>query len=291
VKIRFLLNPASGRGTGRRYRRRLERRAAKAGADLRLSTSSQNLTDQARRAVDDGVDRLVVAGGDGTMHHAVQALAGSDCALGIIGIGSGNDLASSLAVPRDLESAVERAVRGSLRRIDLGRCRERVFTIYAGAGFDSEVAAVARRVRWPVGPLIYPYAVLRTLAEFRALEMSVEHDSGVFRGRAMLAVISNCPRFGGGMRIAPEAELADGLLDLTIVREVSRLELLQVFPKVYRGTHVTHPALEMVRSQRVVLSLDRQMQMYGDGEPMGTVGGNRAEVEVWPRALAVASGE
>src|SRR5262249_56341071 len=115
--------------------------------------------------------------------------------------------------------------------------------------------------------LVYPYAVLHTLATFKPPRLRVEHDQGTFEGGAMFAVAANLPRFGGGMRIAPDARIDDGLLDLVIVREIPRRTLLSVFPRVYTGRHVTHPAVTLVRTSRVTITLDRDMTIYGGRAP------------------------
>ena len=286
--IRFLLNPAAGRGAGAKHIHRLRILASRAGAGLVSSKSAADLAEQARRAATDGVERLIVAGGDGTMHHVAQGLVGTDCALGVVPLGSGNDLAGTLGIPRDLDAAVERALQGTVRRMDLARVGETYCIGYAGVGFDSEVTRFANEVRIVRGPLIYPYAVLLTLATFKPPTMRIEHDSGIFEGRAMFVVAANLPRFGGGMKIAPEARIDDGLLDLVIVREVSRWALLHVFPKVYAGSHVTHPAVTLVRTGRVAITLDRDMTLYGGGEPVRPApAGTPITVEAIPGALAV----
>ena len=287
--IRFLLNPAAGRGAGVRRLARLRVLAAAADAGLVVSRSGADIAEQARRAVADGVERLVVAGGDGTMHQAAQGLAGSGCAMGVVPLGTGNDLAGTLGVPEDLDGAVRRAIAGPVRSIDLVRVGETVCIGYAGVGFDSAVTRFANEeVKRLRGPLVYFYAVLHTLVTFVPPTVRVVHDGGTFEGRAMFAVVANLPRFGGGMRIAPEALPDDGWLDLVIVRQLSRLALLAVFPKVYRGTHVHHPAVEMVRTRRAEITLDREMTLYGGGEPVATrAAGEPFAVEVAPAALRV----
>jgi len=284
-----LLNPAAGRGgaAGRLHRFRVL--AAAAGAGLVVSKSGADIAVQARRAVEDGVSRLVVAGGDGTMHQAAQGLAGSACALGVVPLGTGNDLAGTLGIPTDFEAAVARALAGGIRRLDLARVEQTVCIGYAGVGFDSAVTRFANeQVKRLRGPLVYFYAVLHTLATFEAPQMRVVHDGGTFTGRAMFAVVANLPRFGGGMRIAPAALPDDGWLDLVIVRELSRLRLLAVFPKVYRGTHVGHPEIQIVRTRRAEITLDREMTLYGGGEPVAThAAGQPYVVEVMPGALPV----
>lgn len=286
--IRFLVNPSAGRGAGAAHLARLRVLASGLGAGLVTSKSAADLREQARRASADGVERLLVAGGDGTMHHAVQGLAGTGCALGVVPLGSGNDLAATLGMPRDLEAAVRRAATGPGRRMDLVRMGEVVSANYMGVGFDSEVTRFANQVKNLRGPLIYVYAVLHTLVTFRPPAMRVEHDGGVFEGRAMFAVAANLPRFGGGMKIAPDARIDDGLIDLVLVREVSRAELLRIFPKVYTGRHVGHPAVSIVRTRRAAITLDREMTIYGGGEPLRpVVPGEATEIEVVPGGLAV----
>jgi diacylglycerol kinase (ATP) len=286
--IRFLLNPAAGRGTGRAHLDRIRVLASKLGAGLCVSRKVSDLAEQARKAAGDGVERLLVAGGDGTMHHAIQGLAGTSCALGVIPLGSGNDLAGTLGIPPDLDAAVDRAVKGGIRRIDLARAGETFCVGYAGVGFDSEVTRYANEMKILRGPLIYFYAVIHTLVTFVPPRMRVVYDGGEFDGRAMFAVVNNLPRFGGGMRIAPEARIDDGLLDLVIVKEIPKSTLLSVFPKVYGGKHVGHPAVTLVRTRRAEITIDRTMTMYGGGEPLLPMqAGAPVVVEVVPGGLAI----
>ena len=286
--VRFLVNPSSGRGTGRAHLDRLRVLASKLGAGLCVSRKVSDLAEQARRAAEDGVERLLVAGGDGTMHYAVQGLAGTSCALGVIPLGSGNDLAGTLGTPPDLDAAVERAVSGEIRRIDLARVGETISVSYAGVGFDSEVTRYANEVKFLRGPLIYFYSVIHTLITFVPPRMRVVWDGGEFDGKVMFTVVNNLPRFGGGMRIAPDARIDDGLLDLVIVKEIPKSTLLSVFPKVYNGRHVGHPAVRMARTARAEITLDRTMMMYGGGEPLREVrAGEPVVVEVVPGGLAV----
>ncbi len=288
--IRFLVNPAAGRGSGGSHIHRLRILASRAGAGLAMSQSAADLTVLARRAAEDGVLRLVVAGGDGTMQYAAQGIAGTPCALGIVPLGTGNDLAGTLGVPPELEPAVARALSGAVRAIDLVRVggTESLAVGYVGVGFDSETTGFANRVKYLRGPLVYPYAVIHTLATFKPPAMRVEHDQGTFSGRAMFVVAANLPRFGGGMRIAPDAVIDDGLLDLVFVREVSRPVLLGIFPKVYTGSHVGHPAVSIVRTRRASITLDRAMTLYGGGEPIRAMAaGEAVEIEALPGALRV----
>jgi diacylglycerol kinase (ATP) len=286
--IRFLVNPSAGGGKGARSLVRIQQLAAAAGVDVWLSRDAEDLTRLARRAVAEGAERLVVAGGDGTFHHVEQGLAGTDCALGLVPLGRGNDLARTLQIPAGLDDAVEFALEGPIHSIDLGRVSGVCFAGYCGVGFDSEVAGyVHSGSRILKGPLAYTFGVIRNVLFFRSPTVRVEHDEGIIAGSVLFVSIVNCRRFGGGMIIAPDASMTDGLLDLVVVDDISRLELLRLFPKVYSGGHTGHPAVRILRTQKVHISVDRPMRMFSDGEPMLEVDQQGTTVEVWPSALRV----
>ena len=288
MSVRFLVNPKAGRGLGAASFDRLRKLASRAGAGFVVSRNAADLGEQARRAAEDGIERLLVAGGDGTMHHAIQGLVNTSCALGVIPVGTGNDLSGTLKIPPDLDVAVKRALTGSIRAIDLIRVGETYSVSYLGVGFDSEVTEFANQVKILKGPLIYPYSVIHTLATFEPPSMRIVHDEGIFEGRVMFANLSNLPRFGGGMQIAPQAKIDDGLLDLVIVREISRRALLAVFPKVYSGRHVGHPSCLFHRTRRAEITIDRPMTLYGGGEPVRPMAaGTPVAAEVVPAGLKV----
>lgn len=288
MNVRFLVNPKAGRGLSSASFDQLRKLASRAGAGFVVSRSAADLGEQARRAAAEGVERLLVAGGDGTMHHAVQGLANTSCALGVIPVGTGNDLSGTLKIPPDLDVAVKRALTGSIRPIDLIRTGETYSASYLGVGFDSEVTELANRVKIIKGPLVYPYSVIHTLATFQPPSMRIVHDEGVFEGRVMFTTLASLPRFGGGMQIAPHAQIDDGILDLVIVKEISRRALLAVFPKVYTGKHVGHPSCLFHRTRRVEITIDRPMMLYGGGEPVRPMAaGEPVAAEVVPASLKV----
>ncbi len=290
MKIRMLLNPAAGRGRGRRSLATVAAGARRHGISVAVPESPAELTSCARRAAGAGVDRLLVGGGDGTWHQAARGLAGGDCALAPIALGTGNDLARELGFSLAPELAIAQAVEAPVIRIDLGRAAGGIFCGVAGSGFDSECAEYSKSVRRLRGPLVYAWSVVRVLAGFVPLRATLDHDGGRFEGEVMFITLANTRWLGGGMRIAPLADAADGLLDVIIVRRVSRTRLLAVFPRVYSGTHLTHPAISTLRTGRARLGFDRASMLYGDGEaitpvPLEAAGG--LEVSLDPRALAV----
>lgn len=290
--LRFLVNPSSGGGRAKSHLEVLERRADSLGAEVRVSCSGPDLAAQAAMAVDEGIERLVVAGGDGTMHLAVQALAGSECVLGVVPVGRGNDYAAALGVPRAFDSALDLAVGGSPVRVDAGRAGSEWFAFYAGVGFDSECTRTAEaHPRWWPDSITYNIAVVRTLFGYEPPSARIEFEGGTFEGSVMFATACNGPLFGGGMRIAPQADLANASLDLVIVRAVGKAELLRIFPSVYRGAHVDHPAVSIHRTRWARFSFEPTMLLGSDGELVGEVGQQALDIVIEPGALKVAAGQ
>ena len=283
---RLLYNPEAG---GRRARRAVERLSEIPDLELRTTRDIPELTREARSSAERGRPLLLVAGGDGTVHHAIQALAGSDCALGIVPTGSCNDFARALGVDADPVRAARAALGATHRRVDLGRLGDRVYAGVAAIGFDSAILGFIRdrnpgtRRGW-----VYPYAALRTMLSFEPPEVAVDWPGGSHSGRVLLTVVANSPRFGGGMQIAPDARLDDGWLDLVIVEAVGRPTLLGLLPRLYRGRHVGHSAVRTVRVREAQVRCDPPLCFHGDGEPMAQARPEGTRIEVWPGALRVA---
>ena len=219
----------------------------------------------------------------------------TETALAVIPMGSGNDIASVLGFGRGVEDCAEAAECAPIRSIDLGRVGGRWFGGVAGAGFDGEVNRYAnRRFRRLSGPLIYVLATLRVLATFVPPRLRLTTPAESFEGRAYFAAFANCYRYGGGMRIAPEASLVDGQLDLVVVRAVPKRVLLAVFPRVFSGRHCQHPAVWMSRAPWADLAFDREFQAFGDGEslvPVPITGRRFEAVPLAVRAVAPALAE
>jgi YegS/Rv2252/BmrU family lipid kinase len=273
---------------GGRARLALAALGAVDGVEIETAASAEDLAARAERHVRDGARRLLVAGGDGSIHAVIPAVAGTPCALGIVPLGRGNDLARALGLPLSPRPAVERALAAQARPIDLGESVGRLFAGVAAIGFDAEVARFVRDRRTGIlGRLIYPYAVLRTLAAFRPMRFRIDHDGGTDEGPAWMVAIANSPIYGGGMRIAPEADLRDGAFDVVIVRGMSKARALAVFPRVYRGSHVRHPAVVVRRTTRAEIRCDRPVPCFADGEPIQDVGTDGATFRVRGAALRV----
>ena len=253
----------------------LERLAPRHALDLVPSNDPGRMRAQAAELAA-AHSRVLVAGGDGTVHHAIRGLAGSSTILGILAAGTGNDFACALDLPLELEPAIELALAAPATRVDLGRAGRVPFAGIAGIGIVADVltylSEFTRRYR---GNWVYPWAVLRTVLTYRALNVEVESECGRFSGPAMMVAAANAPRFGGGMLAAPEASMQDGLLDVVILARTSRTRLVRLLPRVYRGTHLADPSCRFFRAAEVRFGSDPGAVVYADGEalPETTAGG------------------
>lgn len=291
LPIGVVVNNSSGKGRGRLVASEAWRALAQVPTvDLSADTFDQALA-QAKAAVAAGqISALAVVGGDGMVHLGVNACANTDVPLMIIPAGTGNDSATVLGIPTDDTAAAVAmglAAMEKPRRFDLisGNTAERQFYSFGtvSAGFDALVNAKANRMSWPKGPSRYQVAMVLELLRFKGLRYKAEIDGKPRDIEAMLCAVANIHSFGGGMMIAPHAKPDDGQLDLFIVHRITRATLLKIFPKVYTGGHVTHPAVEFVSAKKVVLD-NGAMPVYSDGEYVGT---SPVTVEVLAGALKV----
>jgi len=282
----LLTNPSAGRGKGARTAAIALPRLQEAGFAVRHLTGrdADEALDMARGCVADGVESLVVCGGDGMVHIAVQALAGTYTTLGIIPAGTGNDVARYLDIPRkDPQAAADVVVGSHVRTIDLARAGSTYFVTVLASGFDSLVNERANTLVWPRGRMRYNLATLAELRVFKPLPYTLEMDGKTRRLDAMLVAVGNGPSFGGGLRITHGAEIDDGWLDVVIIKPMSKLELVKTYPKLYSGKHVTHPQYEHHLVRSITLAAPG-IVAYADGERLGSL---PLTVDIAPNALRV----
>ncbi len=287
----LIVNPTAGKGAGRLI-------GAQAGALLRANGhevvdasagSAQEARVRAERAIKDGVDTVVVVGGDGVVHLGINLCADRGLRLGVVPAGTGNDFARNLGIPvSDPSAAVRLITVGVTQRMDAGRVTlssgdQQWFGGVLGAGFDAVVTARASRMRWPRGQMRYNLAILRELPVFKPIPYAAILDGRRIDTRAMLVAVANTTSFGGGMRVCPDADWTDGLFDVLILHEVSIPTFLRIFPSVYSGTHLGHPAVEIVRARRVRLEA-QGIHSQADGEMMAEL---PLDVEAVPGVLNV----
>lgn len=271
--VALLVSPFVGPGGGHRLRGRVAERLRAGGCAVRhlWPRDVEDVAPRVRAAVAAGAEAVVVVGGDGTFHQALQAVAGTAVPLGLVPAGTGNDVARHLDLPRDdVDAAVDVVLRGRTTVLDAARAGDRWFMTVLAAGFDAVVNERANRMTWPRGHSRYTLATLAELRTFRPLPYVLELDGRTLRLDAMLVAVGNGPSFGGGLRICEGADLHDGLLDVVVIRPVSRAELVRTYPKLYRGTHTSHPQYEHHRVRRVTVAAPGVVG-YADGERLGAL--------------------
>jgi diacylglycerol kinase (ATP) len=243
----------------------------------------------ARQAVADGVEALIACGGDGTVHCALQAVYGTSTALGIIPVGTGDDIARALSLPRDdAVAAADVIADGRTRTIDYGLIdaadgTRAAFIAVMSAGFDSEVTERANTMSWPTGASRYLLATLAELVVYEPVEFTITVDGATTRADGRMLAVGNGPSYGGGMYVCPNACVDDGELDLTFLRKASKLSFITTFPKVFKGEHIHHPTVETMRGKSIRVEAPGQTA-YADGERVGPL---PVDVQVVPGGLQV----
>nr|WP_174267814.1 diacylglycerol kinase family protein [Nocardioides zeae] len=280
-----MTHPGAGRGRGARARSVVLPRLRDAGFEV-LDLVGRDV-DEARRlagaAVADGVEALVACGGDGTVHLALQHVVPAGVPLGVVPAGTGNDLARELGLPADPRAAADRIIAGPRRTLDVARVGDRYVATVVACGFDALVAERADAMTWPRGPLRYVAATAVELRSLAPRRYTLELDGRVRTVEGVLAAVGNTSSFGGGLRITEGAEPDDGLLDVVVVRSLDRRGLVRAFPRLYRGTHTTHPAYEHHRVRSATIAA-ADITAYADGEPLGSL---PLTVTAVPAALTV----
>lgn len=298
LRIGIVVNPTSGRGRGDRRGRHLLAAALARGHEI-LDLTADDLTGaelHARQAVVDGLDALVVVGGDGMVHLGVNVVAGTDLPLGIVAAGSGNDIARSMGLPlhdvRASVAAIERGLDTGGRAVDAAvvgpptHSAHEWFIGVLSCGVDAAVNARANALTWPKGRGRYVRGLLAELGRFRPYGYRIALDGTTWESTGTLVAIANAGLFGGGMRISPNSSMDDGKLDVVIAGPLSRRELIGIFPRVYSGTHMRHPACTVLSATSVVIEHSPvgppPPAAFADGERIGPL---PLRVELRPGAV------
>jgi YegS/Rv2252/BmrU family lipid kinase len=270
MRLSLIVNPAAGGGRAGRTLPAAECELKRLGLEhhITLTTSLEHAGDLARAATAAG-EAAVAFGGDGLIGAVAGALLHSDGVLGVLPGGRGNDFARVLGIPLEPCSACRVLAEGTPRPVDLGQAGARTFIGVASCGFDSEANRIANEARLVRGNLVYAYGALRALARWRPASFEVQLDGEQprrFTGYTVAA--ANSGAYGGGMLLAPDAALDDGLLDVVIVEHAPKLRFLRLLPTVYKGAHVLQPNVHVLRAAEVEIAADRPFTMYADGDPI-----------------------
>lgn len=281
----IVINPISGRGKGAEYGRRAMDYFDRHGVQYRMITgaSAEHTTRNLATFLTNETDcsGVVAVGGDGLVHLVLQHVANTAIPLAVIPAGTGNDFCRTLGWPLDDVEAILRGVLGRpATHVDLGLVDGEWFGAILSTGFDSMVNERANAMKWPKGPSKYNVAIVLELLGFKPRNYEIDIDGQRFSTKAMLIAIGNGQSYGGGMRVCPHADLRDDLLDVMVLSPISKIEFLRVFPKVYAGTHVKHPAVRILRGKRV--RINSTAIAYADGERIGVL---PVQAESVPAAL------
>jgi YegS/Rv2252/BmrU family lipid kinase len=283
-RLTIVVNPSAGNG-----------RAAKVLDDVQaaLSRWAREVTVEPTRSLEHAGElaaaataagRVTVAlGGDGLVGRVAGSVARAGGLLAVLPGGRGNDFARGLGLPRDPVLAASALVAAVERRVDLPEANGTPFVGIASVGFDSDVQVIANRTTFLRGQSVYSYATLRALLSWKPARFTVSLDGGPSEELVGWTVAAaNAAYYGGGMRFAPNADIADGLLEVLRLSRTGRITLLALFPRVFSGRHVDTPHVTVHRASRVVVDADRPFQVYADGDPVADL---PAEIVVRPGAL------
>lgn len=303
MRYKVIVNPIAGRGYGARSVPQIKDLMSARGLefDLVITTWAGEAVELARQAVLDGYETIVATGGDGTFNEVVNGMmAASDGGvignLGMLPVGSGSDFAWSAGVPSDLEGACAKLAEGHTRLVDVGRvtvddAAPRYFDNSVGIGFEGVVTVEARKIKWLRGMALYLPVVLKSifvsLKRARALiEYESEGQTHRLEFDLLMGDIYNGKRGGGAFLIAPQADIADGLLDLCLVNDIPRVKMLALVPYFIKGTHIHQACVTMLRSNRVVITSGDSLIAHTDGELICT-DAHRIACEVLPGRVRV----
>jgi YegS/Rv2252/BmrU family lipid kinase len=274
--VPLFINPIAGRGRAGREASSIRDLLGTCGvtAELIESTTAGDLEEKVFRASVAGADRVIVAGGDGSVHEVVNGLlrAKSDTAFGVIPLGTGNDFAKACSIPLNWEDATALLAnrlcdQAAVRYVDAGRMNERFFANSAGIGFDAKINRIASNLRLPIGDLVYLIAVFQGMWDgVITPNVKISYDGGKYEGPITLANISNGPWVGGMFHIAPMAKINDGNLDLVFVSPVDRLRILFLLPKLIKGTHINEAEVTCTTIKSFELVADEPVPSHLDGE-------------------------
>jgi len=297
LPVKVIVNPTAGANSTRRKWPIISRLLKHIGLsfDFQYTEGVGHAIELARAATSDGYSCLVAVGGDGTVNEVANGILYSNgaakTALGIISTGTGSDFIRSIGIPRDYSSACSKLTSSRRLLIDVGvvECQSkgqtlrRFFVNAAGIGFDAAVVEKTERLpKYLGGTIPYLVGLIRTLFSYKNKTVILKDGVEEEKWRVLNVAVANGGYCGGGMHIAPQAKLDDSLLDVVVVGDMGKFELLKELPTVYKGTHINHPKVRMKRVSRITVESPERMLVYADGELLGE---SPASFSVVPAAL------
>jgi YegS/Rv2252/BmrU family lipid kinase len=299
LQVKVIVNPVAGAYSTRRKWPIISRLLKRSGLsfDFEYTEGTGHAIELARAAASDGYRCLVAVGGDGTVNEVANGIlystGATETALGIISTGTGSDFIRSVGIPRDYPSACSTLTSPKRLSIDVGvveyqskgQTLQRFFVNGAGVGFDAAVVEKTERLpKYFGGTIPYLAGLVMALLGYKNKSVVVNVEDETISGRVLSLVVANGGYLGGGMHIAPQAELGDNLLDVVMIGDIGKLELLKELPTVYKGTHINHPKVRMIKTRRITIKSPERMLVHADGELLGE---SPASFWVMPAALSI----
>ncbi|PKM87371.1 MAG: lipid kinase [Firmicutes bacterium HGW-Firmicutes-12] len=289
MRIKFIINPLAGRGRALELWKQIKHIMGddSEGYQFVYTRSPGEATLLAKKAVKEKYDTLAVIGGDGTLNEVANGLVGSETALAVFPGGTGNDFAKTLGITRNPSKLIEILNNGKKKLIDIVKCNDEYFINMAGIGFDAEVAKNVNGIRFLRGEIAYISAILKTLLTYRPIEAEIVIDGLVRKEKVILVAVGNGEFVGGGIHILPNAILDDGLIDICIIKETTKTEILRTLPSVYKGSHTSNPKCLFLKGREVIINIQRsERQVYAQLD--GQVFYNKSlHISVIPQAIQV----
>lgn len=286
--IHLLVNPVSGWGKGVAIAEELRSRLQANGVSCReMHTQKRgHATELAQQAVDQGAEVLVVCGGDGTIHEAVQALAHRDVCLIPAPAGRCNDFGLAMGLDGDLDRVVRAALSGKKQRWDLVRANGSYFCTVGAVGFDAVVSRYVDEMKAPLrGKPAYIYGLLRVLVRYQPPQVKFTWDQGEYIGPMFMAAVGNTPTYGGAIPVVPMARANDGMLDICLVGPVGFMKVVGLLPRIMKGKHGVAREVTFLRSTKVTIESQSPVELWAEGEPVSST---PLTIEVAPESLWVA---
>ena len=291
MRIPLVVNPQAGRGLARELGPAMAKYLAELGHNVQVlnSTAPGDVANKVREALAGKPTVVVVAGGDGTVHEAVNGWmkGGGGAPLAVIPVGTGNDFTKMLNASHDWREACWRALRGETRRVDIGKCNDYYFANGLGIGFDAQVALAANRIDWIRSKAVYGVALAQVLLlQHRRPRVRVQYGSEILDTDITLLTVNNGRVEGGSFVMAPDAEIDDGLLDVVVAKGMGRLSIVRFLPQVLSGRHINNPRVIKFRTTKLTVESDTPLPVHADGE-LHYTGVTRLEIEILPQKLEV----
>lgn len=287
LKTAYIINPVAGRGRTEKIWKNLQSalQSLNNPGHPYFTAGPGDAQKLASQLSLNGYKRIFVFGGDGTVNEVLNGISLNGTVLGIIPTGTGNDFCRAVGIPKSPKEALMQLTKGKIKHVDIGVVNGRRFLNAVGAGFDAEVVKVTNEQFHQLrGTLAYLASLIKVLATYRNHEITVETEGAVFKGKMLLAGVGNGRYIGGGLKMFPQAEVDDGVFQVVMLGDIKKSEILFHFPKIFTGTHLSHPLISSLTANKLVIKSNPPLTVQVDGE---IIGKTPIEIELLPQVLPI----